>query len=124
MPPGLRKVAKVKPPRERKGLDDPTHKRAIKKLPCLLRGRTCAIGGWRGLYPKKWVEEEYKHICIGPVEPHHSTKKAQRGHDHTCVPLCHGAHREADTLTNEQFKARWGIALPVIASQLAPKAQP
>jgi hypothetical protein len=118
---GMRRIAAKKPPKERKGLDDPAHKKAVRSMPCLLRGKTCEIGGWFGTYPKRWVVQTYKHICIGNVEPHHSTKKAQRGHDHTCVPLCHGAHREADLLTNEQFKERWGIALPVIASKLAPR---
>lgn len=122
MPPGMRKVQKVKPPKPRPGLDDKPHRERIKKMACVLRGRTCKIGGWRGTYPKKWVEEEYKHICIGPVDPHHTDKKSQRGHDWTCVPICRGGHDEAEKLGNDGMKARWGIALPVIASTLAPKS--
>lgn len=118
---GLRRLPAKKPPKPRPGLDDPQHKRMVRSLTCLLRGKTCEIGGWVGIYPKRWVVQEYKHICIGNVEPHHSTKKSQRGHDHTVVPLCRAGHDEAEKLTNEAFRARWGIALPVIASQLAPR---
>lgn len=91
---------------------------------CLLKGKRCTVLKWEGVYPNmKPVVREYVHVCSGPVDPHHSTKKSLRGHDHTAVPLCRLAHDEADRLTNEQFRAKWGVALPMIAAELAPKPE-
>lgn len=120
MPSGLRKVAAKKPPKARPGLDDPKHKAFVKSLTCVLRGKRCRITRWVGVYPnKQQVTEEFAHCCIGPIDPHHTTKKSQNGHDRSVVPMCRGAHDEAHKLGNEGFKSRWGIALPMIASQLA-----
>lgn len=125
MPPGLRRIQKPKPPKERKGLDDLQHKRAIRQMRCLLYGKRCIIGSWRGVYPNKgWVEQEYQHQCLydnGQSDPHHTVKKSHRGHDHSVVPLCRAGHDDAERLGNEGFKKRWGIALPVVASKLAPR---
>ena len=124
---GLRKVPARKPPKRRPGLDDPAHKRFVRSLRCVLAGRTCQLTRWVGVHPnKQQVTETYRHVCVyegGQSDPHHTTKKSQRGHDHTVVPLCRAAHEEAERLTNAQFKARWGIALPVIASQLVPTTE-
>ena len=116
---GLRRAQKAKPPKVRSGLDDPGHKARVRQMRCLLAGRRCMIGKWEGTYPKQWVEREYVHQCSGPIDPHHTTKRSQRGHDHTVVPLCRAAHDEAEGLTNEQFRQRWGVALPIVASVLA-----
>jgi hypothetical protein len=119
---GLRKIAPKKPPKVREGLDDAAHRQRVKALPCVLRGKRCHITRWVGVYPnKREVTEEYQHICIGPVDPHHVIYKSQRGSDFTVVPLCRGAHDEAHKLGTEGFRLRWGIALPVVAASLAPK---
>jgi hypothetical protein len=122
---GLRKVAKPKAPKVRKGLDDPAHKARVKQMRCLLAGRRCQITRWAGTYPKVEVTEEFAHVCLydnGKSDPHHVQKKSQLGPDlGNLVPLCRAGHDEAERLTVEQFKARWGIALPTVAAKLAPR---
>lgn len=117
---GLRKVQKAKAPKPRPGLDDPAHKARIRAMRCVLAGKRCQVTRWKGVYPNRvQVTEEYVHSCVGPIDPHHTVKKSQRGHDHTCVPMCRAAHEQAELLTNEGFRQKWGVALPMIASQLA-----
>ena len=118
---GLRKLAQRKAPKPRPGLDDPAHKQRIRLMDCVLKGRRCTVGRWKGVHPHKvWVEEEYAHVCSGRMEAHHTTRKAQRGHDHTVVPLCLTAHRELHDLGPREVQKRWRVALPVMASALAP----
>ena len=119
---GLRKVPKPKPPRERKGLDDPAHKKAVRKMRCLISGKRVRLGRWTGFPFKQWVEEEYVHVCEydrGESDPHHTKRKSQLGHDHTCVPLCRTAHREAERLGNRGFKEVWGVDLVAEAKRIA-----
>jgi hypothetical protein len=118
---GLRKVQPKKLPKPRPGLDDPAHKARVKTLRCLIAGRRVTLGRWAGTYPKQWIEEEYVHVCEGPVDPHHTEKKSQLGHDHSTVPLCRTAHNEAHRLGNRQFKEVWKVDLEAEARKLAPK---
>lgn len=120
---GLRKLPKVKPPRERPGLDDPAHKRMVKQRRCLIAGKRVTLTRWKGFPFKEEITEEYVHVCEGPIDPHHTTRKSQLGHDHTCVPLCRLAHREAERLGNQGFLETWGVDLVEEAEKLAQHAR-
>ena len=119
---GFRKVRRHGPPKPRPGLDDPEHKRFVRAQRCLISGKIARLTRWKGVHPyKEQVTEEYIHVCDGPVDPHHTTRKSQLGHDHTCVPLCRLAHKEAERLGNDQFLEVWGVDLVAEAARLAPK---
>lgn len=123
---GLRKVQKAKLPKPRPGLDDPAHKKRVTRMRCLIAGKRVTLTRWAGTYPKQQITEEYVHLCEGPIDPHHTTRKSQLGHDHTVVPLCRLAHREAERLGNDGFLEVWGIDLKAEAGRLSgtPKGTP
>jgi hypothetical protein len=119
----MRKVAPRKPPKKR---DEATLGK-VRQMRCLLAGRRATITEWRGSYPKQQETFQVQHICASPKksDAHHVQRKSQLGGDlGNVVPLCRFAHMELHQLGPKEFQKRWGIALPVIASQLIPKRAP
>ena len=117
---GLRKVPKPKPPRERKGLDDPQHLAKVRQLPCLIRGKRAVIKKWVGRYPDvEQVEIEVVHQCSGASDPHHTKRKSQRGSDYSTVPLCRAAHDLLHAWGQAEFEICFGVDLAGEAERLA-----
>jgi hypothetical protein len=121
---GLRKVQRAKPPRERPGLDDPKHLAKVRALPCLIRGKHGVIRKWVGRYPHtEQVDVEVQHVCSGASDPHHTTRKSQRGHDHSAVPLCRAAHDLLHSWGAPEFEAVWEIDLKAELRRLSPSTK-
>lgn len=122
---GLRKVQHLKPPRERPGLDDPTHLAAIRAMPCLIRGKHGVIRKWVGIYPDTVaLDIEVRHECSAPrSQAHHTKRKAQLGHDWSTVPLCFAAHRLLHDWGQAEFEAVFDVDLAAEARRLSPSTQ-
>jgi len=118
---GLRRVQKPKPPRERPGLDDPTHLAAIRAMPCLIRGKRGFVRKWVGTYPNaEQVTIEVQHVC-GPSDPHHVIRKSKCGHDWSAVPLCRSAHDLLHfELGTEEFERIFDVDLSAASRRLRP----
>ena len=122
---GVRKTQRRGFPKPRPGLDDPAHREAIRALPCAIRGLRGTMEKWVGVHPhRELVTFEVQHVCDAPrSEVHHTTRKAQRGHDHTGVPLCPSAHRLLHQMGPTAFEALWSVNLKALAAGLRPRGR-
>jgi hypothetical protein len=116
-----RKVIVSKGGRRFAGREDKALLEVARRQQCLIAGRTAMLEKWTGVYPnKQLVAYEVRHVCSnGKSEPHHPVTKARGGYDQDTVPLCHDAHRELHDIGTKAFNARWKVAIPVRASELA-----
>ena len=109
----MRKVSKPKVGGRRfKASKDESALEATRSRPCLLRGKRCKVGRWKGAYPTTTlVEEEYAHVCGGEVQAHHIETKARGGADtpDNLWPLCAVAHAELHSIGQAEFEQRWGV---------------
>jgi hypothetical protein len=98
--------------------EDPVHLRRVRRMPCLLQGKSRKAFGWRGMYAKSPDTAIVTHICAGHIEAHHVVSKGRGGHDRQTVPLCTKAHGELHSRGKKTFERHWGLDLLTIAEQI------